>query len=145
MKSPKGWFDSNSDHQAFAQVAQLISGRDSSRQNGDCRERGVRRGATASRPDHTWRCSSNWIERLFRKQQVVSSNLTITSISGPRTRHRSSKPNLRELGGQARGSTPPRASKRSQWLCSSNGESKRLISARLVVQLHPQPPNFLVA
>ena len=26
------------------------------------------------------------------------------------------------------------------WLCSSNGESKRLISARLVVQLHPQPP-----
>jgi hypothetical protein len=29
-----------------------------------------------------------------------------------------------------------------QWLCSSTGKSKRLISARLVVQLHPQPPNL---
>jgi len=29
-----------------------LSGRDSSRQNGDCRDRGVRRGAWASRPDH---------------------------------------------------------------------------------------------
>ncbi len=29
-----------------------LSGRDSSRQNGDCRERGVRRGASASRPVH---------------------------------------------------------------------------------------------
>ncbi len=29
-----------------------LSGRDSSRQNGDCWERGVRRGASASRPDH---------------------------------------------------------------------------------------------
>ena len=48
------------------------------------RERGVGRGASASRPDHT---------------------------RGPRSRHRSSKPNLRELGGKARGSTPPRASK----------------------------------
>src|SRR6185503_8491370 len=64
-----------------------------------------------------------------------------TFKGGPRTRHRSSKPNLRELGGKARGSTPPRASK-SQRLCSSIGKSKRLISARLVVQLHPQPPNY---
>jgi hypothetical protein len=31
---------------------------------------------------------------------------------------------------------------KSQRLCSSNGKSKRLISARLVVQLHPQPPNY---
>src|SRR2546421_8264714 len=30
--------------------------------------------------------------------------------NGPRSRRRSSKPNLKELGGKARGSTPPRAS-----------------------------------
>ena len=29
------------------------------------------------------------------------------------------------------------------WLCSSIGESKRLISARLVVRLHPQPPGIM--
>src|SRR5713226_6102459 len=50
-------------------------------------------------------------EQLSRKQQCVSSNLTIASRYGPRSRHRSSKPNLQELGGKARGSTPPRASK----------------------------------
>src|SRR5689334_3086716 len=77
-------------------------------------ERGVQRGTAASRPDHT---------------------------RGPRSRHRSSKPNLR-AGRKARGSTPPRAPKKHQRLCSSTGESKRLISARLVVQLHPQPPNW---
>ena len=58
-----------------------------------------------------WRCSSNWAEQLSRKQQCVSSNLTIASKRGPCSRRRSSKPNLQELGGKARGSTPPRASK----------------------------------
>ncbi len=32
-----------------------LSGRDSFRQNGDCRNRGVRRGASASRPGHTFK------------------------------------------------------------------------------------------
>ena len=44
-------------------------------------------------------------------------------------------------GRKARGSTPPRASKLQTRLCSSNGQSVRLISARLVVRFHPQPPN----
>ena|SRR5215510_4278035 len=61
---------------------------------------------------------------------------------GPRSRHRSSKPNLRELGGKARGSTPPRASKIIDGCVAQVEQSKRLISARLVVQLHPQPPKF---
>ena len=79
------------------------------------RERGVRRGASASRPDHF----------------------------GPRTRHRSSKPNLRELGGRHEVQLL-RGLPKFQRLCSSTGKSKRLISARLVVQLHPQPPEFFL-
>ena len=48
-----------------------------------------------------------------RKQvsQIRILHSAIRNSDGPRSRRRSSKPNLQELGGKARGSTPPRASK----------------------------------
>ena len=80
-------------------------------------------------------------ERLFRKQQVVSSNLTVASTAarvpgiGLLNRTFESWADRHEV--QLLRGLP-----KYRRLCSSTGKSKRLISARLVVQLHPQPPNF---
>src|SRR5216684_2347983 len=61
---------------------------------------------------------------------------------GPRSRRRSSKPNLQELGGKARGSTPPRASKIRYGCVAQADVEQASHKRRLVVRLHPQPPNF---
>ena len=164
LKNPRGWFDSNSDHQVQdeggrvrdeskrhriayssfrlhpssfvpARVAQLIerwsykpeveglspssgtriqfkdlSGRDSSRQNGDClgswsSQRRVGLHAPTRCPT-CFSLSSTLKWSRFESQRQAEACRTF----GPRSRHRSSKPNLQESGGKARGSTPPRAS-----------------------------------
>ena len=45
-------WDTGSNPVRCSNLSEKLSGRDSSRQNGDCRDRGVRRGASASRPGH---------------------------------------------------------------------------------------------
>jgi hypothetical protein len=75
----------------------------------------------ASRPDQfaaRWQSAAAtpiWVEIQIdcpraNQSAVVASLCRRTPKSGPRSRRRSSKPNLQELGGKARGSIPPRAS-----------------------------------
>ena len=89
-----------------------LSGRDSSRQNGDCL--GSWSSKRRRRPHApTFSIADCGIRIADRKQvsQIRILHSAIRNSDGPRSRRRSSKPNLQELGGKARGSTPPRASK----------------------------------
>ena len=87
-----------------------LTGRDSSRQNGDCPGSwsSKRRVGLTPRPDvrHASACR----QPSMKSPSKVSDKLKACRTLGPRSRHRSSKPNLQEPGGTARGSTPPRAS-----------------------------------
>jgi hypothetical protein len=59
---------------------------------------------------------------LFESQRQAEAYRTF----GPRSRHRSSKPNLQASGGKARGSTPPRASK-IMWISETKIEVQRRV------------------
>jgi hypothetical protein len=76
------------------------------------RERGVSRGALASRPGHSLFNVQRHQSNVFGvAPKLWTLDVRLWASLGPRSRRRSSKPNLQELGGTARGSTPPRASK----------------------------------
>ena len=83
-----------------------LSGRDSSRQNGDCL--GAWSSKRHGRPHAPALSIADCGIRIADRKQVSQIRIlhsTIRNSDGPRSRRRSSKPNLLELGGKARGST----------------------------------------
>jgi hypothetical protein len=113
----------------------LFSGRDSSRQNGDCQ--GAWSSQRRDRPHAPALLIADCGIRIADRKQVSKIRIlhsTIRNSDGPRSRHRSSKPNLQELGGKARGSTPPRASKIS--FKFQVPSSKFQVSTRNVKPIH---------
>lgn len=78
-------------------------------------DRGVRRGVVGLTPRPNSLRIADFQLPIDQVPMGLRQNRQLTIGNrqwfGPRSRHRSSKPNLQELGGKARGSTPPRASK----------------------------------
>ena len=88
----------------------------------DCLSRGVRRGARLPHAParicpicFSLSCHAKHERSNSEKQSTFVFGITRQdrriSDKRPRSRHRSSKPNLKELGGKARGSIPPRATR----------------------------------